>query len=596
MIDRENQIEAYLDGWISDKDAESLEAWIAESDEHARQFVAMSMIHADIHDVLRAGNAGGPAVDEIVTSSEKTEVESDRTALLREVIDQERVARIKREAEAALSKQQQETADAERRESMLTLLGRSRPNAGSQTRHYVIPRPLFYGSIAAMIAVVAAIMIPVFQSNMSPLKTPQPVAPQFFEVATLVEEFEAKWERGAHRIEVGEAIFNERIKLTEGFAKLRFRNQAEVILEAPCEMEPVSESEVRIIGGKFVGACRTDASKGFTVRANNARIVDLGTEFGVSIADDGTLEAHVIEGEIAMTPLTHTGPHSTVSLKAGDGRRVSPDASVIERIEVDQFRFVRGMDAQDRDPMRGYVAAVKALNPVVYYRFESLEDQNAIVNDMGSAYRARIVGDVTLEDIGQGKAARFSASGRLGYVRLRQKIEELAGTEQYTFECWVNPDEVRVGSLLSMNTPEGGEQQVLSTSGLTLHGPVDSTTSKWNSKLRFIHRSPPARTGGMEIVWPEPYRRQQWIHIVAVKNETEARLYVNGKRVATEQDTTAYPDIDFVTRIGGHIPDGEDGQTRQFAGLIDEVAIYDHALNDSDIAKHYQHMVNLLVP
>ena len=58
MNDRAELIDAYLDGDLSPAEAAGLEAWLAESPEHRRQFSAQALDHLLLRDVL----ATAPAV------------------------------------------------------------------------------------------------------------------------------------------------------------------------------------------------------------------------------------------------------------------------------------------------------------------------------------------------------------------------------------------------------------------------------------------------------------------------------------------------------------------------------------------------------
>lgn len=483
-------------------------------------------------------------------------------------------------------RQQQQTADCERTRQLLSRQFQTLPSAPT-TRHYVIPKAFFYGSIAAAIAVVAMIFWP----SDSPISAPSPVPdrqassehmPQFIEVATLVEEVDTKWDAGLHRITRGGPIFNEPIRLLEGYAKLRFLDEAEVILEAPCSFEPVSASEIRITKGRLVGKCPTESSKGFIVRTPNARIIDRGTEFGVVMDADGALETHVLNGEVALTPLNHAGPQETVSLEAGAARRVSADAQRVTVIDVDAYQFVRGMKPEERDPMRRYVHLVKSLKPVVYYRFESLTG-GIVNNEMGDFYQATAHGDVTIVDVAQGNGVRFASSQREGYVLLENSIAELEDANEYTLECWVRPDVVRTGWIVCIENRAGN-----GAGGLVVHNLEQELRPEFSGKVRFLHRNPPGPYGGTPVASPQEYIRRKWMHVVGVKTKTEATLYINGQSVADLPDNTNFIDDEFTTMIGMHTPGNGIDQGLQFVGLLDELAIYPHALTKDDIEEHYE--------
>ena len=69
-----------------------------------------------------------------------------------------------------------------------------------------------------------------------------------------------------------------------------------------------------------------------------------------------------------------------------------------------------------------------------------------------------------------------------------------------------------------------------------------------------------------------------WTHLASTYDGTTLRLFVNGTQVATKAATGAMPNTANPLRIGGNAVWGE-----YFAGLIDEVRIYNRALSAVEI-------------
>jgi glucose/arabinose dehydrogenase len=69
-----------------------------------------------------------------------------------------------------------------------------------------------------------------------------------------------------------------------------------------------------------------------------------------------------------------------------------------------------------------------------------------------------------------------------------------------------------------------------------------------------------------------------WSHLAATYDGTNLRFYVNGVLVTTKATTGAMPNTANALRIGGNAVWGE-----YFSGLIDEVRVYNRALNASEI-------------
>ena len=79
-----------------------------------------------------------------------------------------------------------------------------------------------------------------------------------------------------------------------------------------------------------------------------------------------------------------------------------------------------------------------------------------------------------------------------------------------------------------------------------------------------------------------------WIHLAATYDGTTLRLYVNGVQVATKATTGAIRVSTGALRIGGNSV----WTNEWFAGLIDEVRVYNKALTATEIQADMTKPVN----
>lgn len=95
--------------------------------------------------------------------------------------------------------------------------------------------------------------------------------------------------------------------------------------------------------------------------------------------------------------------------------------------------------------------------------------------------------------------------------------------------------------------------------------------------------------GAPTVVSSSSISAGRWWHIVAVRAATELRLYVNGQP-SSSIGITEPPDYSrtFIPTIGGNSTDHYDN----YAGLIDEVRIYNRALSASEIEQLFGYEVN----
>ncbi|MCB1276751.1 FecR domain-containing protein [Prosthecobacter sp.] len=118
------------------------------------------------------------------------------------------------------------------------------------------------------------------------------------------------------------------LALADGAAQLRLANGVVLDLVAPVHLRFVDDMHARVLAGS-VTADVGPAGSGFTLDTPSARVVDLGTRFGVSVLDDGDTDVAVFQGKVEVhEPKGTTQKQSVLTLKAGDSVRVSSQALV----------------------------------------------------------------------------------------------------------------------------------------------------------------------------------------------------------------------------------------------------------------------------
>ncbi len=106
----------------------------------------------------------------------------------------------------------------------------------------------------------------------------------------------ATWSDG-RTIKAGERI--ERAKLDLASGRLRFSTSAGALVSvtAPARLEVVNAMRLRVLTG-HVTADVPERAHGFTIETADARVVDLGTRFGVEAGADGRTSVVVFEGKV----------------------------------------------------------------------------------------------------------------------------------------------------------------------------------------------------------------------------------------------------------------------------------------------------------
>lgn len=138
-------------------------------------------------------------------------------------------------------------------------------------------------------------------------------------VATLVKADQCRWENGILPTEPGSELPAGILRLAEGIAHLEFKDGAQIVLEAPSELELTNTDSCLLHRGKLIAHVGPEAV-GFAVTSPTAKVVDLGTEFGIHVKSDGSTDVQVFDGRVE---LEHLPSGQKQNLSAGQAKRVN---------------------------------------------------------------------------------------------------------------------------------------------------------------------------------------------------------------------------------------------------------------------------------
>jgi ferric-dicitrate binding protein FerR (iron transport regulator) len=151
----------------------------------------------------------------------------------------------------------------------------------------------------ALLATAACVMITVGIRTFVKEAPPSAITNAAPTVASITKSHGCRWGGSTLPTAEGSRISAGTFELVEGLATLKFDSGAEVVLEAPATLEIVDAMNCRLVRGTIVADVPKQAI-GFTVDTKDAKVVDLGTRFGVSADEDGKYLVHVIEGLVEV--------------------------------------------------------------------------------------------------------------------------------------------------------------------------------------------------------------------------------------------------------------------------------------------------------
>ena len=173
------------------------------------------------------------------------------------------------------------------------------------------------------------------------LNTPAPATRAH---ATLVRSFDAQWQGNAPK--TGQMLDRSAsYQLTHGAIELQMDTGALVALRAPVTFAVHDDNKLKLDAGQ---ACAfvPDSAIGFEIQTPQGRVVDLGTEFGVRVDEQGQSEVVVFKGLVQAN--ANDTDEEPVMIPANFGSKVSAGSPVTLSLKsIDQFQtrdFVRDWD------------------------------------------------------------------------------------------------------------------------------------------------------------------------------------------------------------------------------------------------------------
>lgn len=160
------------------------------------------------------------------------------------------------------------------------------------------------------------------------------------ESVTLTRSESVVWTGGKVAAEVGDLLEHGQVlEISSGLAELKFPAGVSVLLEGPARFEITGLKSARLDHGRLVARVTEVKGRGFVIDGPSGRVVDLGTEFGVSVERSGEMEVHVLEG--AVTAESHQQQESVVTLHKNEAMRLGAGPS--QRMPADDGVFITNL-------------------------------------------------------------------------------------------------------------------------------------------------------------------------------------------------------------------------------------------------------------
>lgn len=337
-------IHGYFDDALSEEDLLRLRDWLAESPEHVDLYAELCQVHTAIQRTLEVNDLG----DSIHTLLKNKNADSGQTIDVGTAIEQPASAHEPLEIAPLPELPEYHEKPAKRRKSRRDGAGLSNSDhqpvvnmLGVRVYQRTIdgePQPRRIGRYLAAAVVMIAATLGVIIWNES--QTPDEM------VATLTADNGLTWDGVNAERTIGSKLATGLHITTQGVGEIAFDRGATVLLDGPCRFVINNDNEMTLHEGRIVAHITPEAAN-FTVHTPKAKVVDLGTEFGVEVDAQGKTLTAVFQGKVDLTGRdANKSAANNVVLSAGWQGVVSRTGNVepeVKKIPYDHA-FTRTID------------------------------------------------------------------------------------------------------------------------------------------------------------------------------------------------------------------------------------------------------------
>ncbi|TWT81507.1 FecR protein [Planctomycetes bacterium CA13] len=404
-------------------------------------------------------------------------------------------------------------------------------------------------------------------------------------VAVVTQSYDTRW-TGKTQLQVGSSVSPGKVELQSGLIQLEFYRGAVVVVEGPAELEFVNADRLICRRGRLRAHVPPQA-EGFAVVSPNVELVDLGTEFGMDVADDGSASVHVFDGKVELYESgTDRSAETRQEFTETEGALVSAGGKIVasktKLVEfVSSSELLQLASARNTARLQQWKSKRQSLiddpRVAIHYSFEKDPISSRLLRSHASdslRLDGAIIGCRWTEGRWLGKnALEFKHPGDRVRLQIPGEFDSL------TYSAWVRIDGLDRPfiALVLTNGYEVGEPhwQLRDDGRLLLGIQTPSGHVAYDSKpvLNIKHLG-------------------RWTHLATVYDSDSARVthYINGESVGVSPITTDNFKLRFgETEIGnwGTPAKYSPQKIRNFNGQIDELTIFGKPLTASEIRAIY---------
>lgn len=383
------------------------------------------------------------------------------------------------------------------------------------------------------------------------------------------------------------------VVLERGLLVLHLIGGQTLTLRGPARFELLNDKEMRFgLGDLSQRVVRNH--KTYMIHVPGGVVADLGTEFSVKVAADGTTDVRVFEGK-AVASSTDSSNRTRYEriLLAGESVRIS---ETLQDSPLAVGEFLRPHPDAVKAPSpagKSYAELVRNSAPLAWWRFEQ-EKGNQITAETADVPPLVLSGSPHV--LGT-PGHRFIYTDTGDFAGFAATETGLAGLDQpqggISVECLLHPESEQHMTALLL---EDLSQPVPPTLDFRPQRIQIERAGRSGEAIGHVHppyairgmaRIPSGYASGANTYTADSYLARRWIHVVQTHDGKTLRLYVDGKLVNETPDLQEFQNS-LLRPVIAVLRPTQDEFRRQWIGGIDEVALYDRVLTSQEIQTHFQ--------
>ncbi|MBK1832627.1 LamG-like jellyroll fold domain-containing protein [Roseibacillus ishigakijimensis] len=419
-------------------------------------------------------------------------------------------------------------------------------------------------------------------------------------IAVVSRLSQVRWAEGSEQRaqKRGQALTAGVVELESGLLQIDFYSGATVTLEGPARLELVNAELARLEHGNLWANVPPPA-QGFRVESRSFDVLDLGTEFGMSVTPQGDGEVHVLDGEVEVYQPGQKVKGEEKLLTTGQALRVGADgrreamASAPKR-----FQGTRRLDEEAdrrRKMWTSYRDGLKQDPDVVlYYDFEENSRWARRLPNVAKKAEANTDGAIVGSEWGEG---RWFGKQALQYRNPSDRVRlHLDGRfSSLTLVAWVRVDSLK-NSEISLLHPETRQDRFI-------HWTLVNVNDQ--GEKMHAHFAESIKTGGTnegrnhyhfatDLLRPAGSSLGEWMQLALVYNPAGniVKQFQNGQLVGA-LPLKEKRVLEIGTADLGNWPYKEWAkdtpfEVRNLNGAIDEFIVIRRAWTEEEVLSHYQ--------